>query len=131
MKLEIIFASTLLPRRPSHAPVRFCHIPPSACHAVEFKTDISMRSLIYLHISWAQQSLKKYWIAIRAGYKESTASPFKGTPLVTSYDINFWPTDSKAVLIAPSTPICTNFEGQCAPKKTHFWSKSSKQRPTT
>ena len=56
----------------------------------------------------------------------------KGPPFDTFSEIHFWPTDPKIFLKAPLTPLYTNFEGECAPKKTRFFcqnfSKSAQKR---
>ena len=56
----------------------------------------------------------------------------KGPPFDTFSEIHFWPTDPKIFLKAPLAPICTNFEGERAPKKKRFFcqsfSKSAQKR---
>ena len=53
-------------------------------------------------------------------------------PFDTFSEIHFWPTDPKIFLKAPSAPINAIFEGERAPKKTHFFcqnfSKSAQKR---
>ena len=56
----------------------------------------------------------------------------KGPTFDTFSEIHFWPTDPKIFLKAPLAPIYTNVEGECAPKKTHFFlSKFFKKCPKT
>ena len=56
----------------------------------------------------------------------------KGPPFDTFSEIHFWWTDPKIFLKAPSAPIYTNLEGECAPKKTQFFcQKFFKKCPKT
>ena len=56
----------------------------------------------------------------------------KGPTFDTFSEIHFWPTDPKMFLKAPLAPIYTNFEGERASKKPHFFcqnfSKSAQKR---
>ena len=52
--------------------------------------------------------------------------------LVLFYDIYFRPINPINFIMAPLAPICTNFEGERAPKKiTIFWTKFSNKCPKT
>ena len=55
--------------------------------------------------------------------RDSTLCRPKGSPFDTFSEIHFWPTDPKIFLKAPSATICTNFEGERAPKKRDFFVK--------
>ena len=63
-------------------------------------------------------------VAVGVGVlRDSTPCRPKWPPFVIFWDLHFWMTDLQSFLKEPSAPIYTNFEGECAPKKTELFGR--------